>query len=61
MNDARGCWYFNVVAKVAAEQSEGTGSVVIDLGCKETATDSNGEYITARHDSKLEAKLAVTQ
>ncbi len=39
--DARGRWYFNVVVSVEAETSEGTGSIGIDLGCKESATDSN--------------------
>ncbi|MFB2351038.1 hypothetical protein, partial [Priestia megaterium] len=38
--DSRGRWYFNVVVEVPAEQSLGSGSVGIDLGCKDAATCS---------------------
>jgi transposase len=37
-----------VVGEVTAEQGTGKASVGIDLGCKETATDSNGDKIKGR-------------
>ena len=59
--DARGRWYFNVVVSYTPEQSKGTKSVGIDLGCKETATDSNGFKIAGREYRKLEEKLGKAQ
>ncbi|WP_444934980.1 RNA-guided endonuclease InsQ/TnpB family protein [Microbulbifer sp. JTAC008] len=59
--DARGRWYFNVVVAIEVEQSAGKGSVGIDLGCKESATDSNGEGVGGREYRKLEAKLGISQ
>jgi putative transposase len=59
--DARGRWYFNVVVEINVEQGTGTASVGIDLGCKETATDSNGHKIKGREYRNLEAKLAIAQ
>jgi putative transposase len=59
--DARGRWYFNAVVEVEAEQSEGKASVGIDLGCKATATDSNGDGIQGREYRALEQKLAIAQ
>jgi IS605 OrfB family transposase len=59
--DARGRWYFNVVVEVNAAKGKGTSSVGIDLGCKESATDSNGEGVRGREYRKLEQKLAIAQ
>lgn len=59
--DARGRWYFNVVVSIEAEQSTGTQSVGIDLGCKDAATDSNGDGVRGREYRKLEAKLGIAQ
>jgi IS605 OrfB family transposase len=59
--DSRGCWYFNVVVEIEAEQGTGTSSVGIDLGCKETATDSTGHKIKGREYRKLESKLGIAQ
>lgn len=59
--DARGRWYFNVVVEFEAEQSLGKRAVGIDLGCKESATDSNGNGVAGRHYRKLEAKLGLAQ
>jgi IS605 OrfB family transposase len=59
--DARGRWYFNVVVDAELQLSEGTASIGIDLGCKETATDSNGDKIQGREYRKLEADLAIAQ
>jgi IS605 OrfB family transposase len=59
--DARGRWYFNVVVSVEVEQSQGKSSVGIDLGCKESATDSNGDGIKGREYRALESKLGMSQ
>jgi putative transposase len=59
--DARGRWYFNVVVEVECAQSTGTRAVGIDLGCKETATDSNGYKIKGREYRRLESKLGIAQ
>ena len=59
--DSRGRWYFNVAVEVKPEKSLGTGSVGIDLGCKETAKDSNGQGIEGRHYRALEDALGRAQ
>lgn len=59
--DSRGRWYFNVVVEVEAMQGTGKGSVGIDLGCKETATDSNGYKVKGREYRKLEKSLGIAQ
>lgn len=59
--DARGRWYFNVCVEVRQEQSQGKGSVGIDLGCKDAATDSNGEKLEGRNYRALEQKLGIAQ
>jgi putative transposase len=59
--DSRGRWYFNVVVSVEEKSSTGTASVGIDLGCKKSATDSNGTVIKGREYRKLEAKLGIAQ
>jgi transposase len=59
--DARGRWYFNISVEYTPTQSTGTGSVGIDLGCKETAIDSNGQRVASRDFRTLEAKLAIAQ
>ena len=59
--DARGRWYFNVVVDVEPEQSTGTSSVGIDLGCKTSATCSDGGVVDGRWYRELEGKLAIAQ
>jgi len=59
--DSRGRWYFNVVVSYTPEQSVGSKAVGIDLGCKETATDSNGYKLAGREYRKLEEKLGKSQ
>jgi len=59
--DARGRWYFNVVVEIESKPSQGKASVGIDLGCKEAATDSNGDGVLGREYRKLEAKLGIAQ
>lgn len=59
--DARGRWYFNVVVEVETEESQGKQSVAIDLGCKEAATDSNGQGVKGHQYRKLESQLGLAQ
>lgn len=59
--DSRGRWYFNAVVKFEPKQSSGNGEVGIDLGCKSTATDSNGEGVQGREYRHLEQKLGIAQ
>lgn len=59
--DARGRWYFNVVVGVDIQPGGGTGAVGIDLGCKASATDSNGGGVTGWEYRRLEAKLGIAQ
>jgi len=59
--DARGRWYLNIVVEVKEEKSTGKESVGIDLGCKSTATDSNGYVVQGREFRKLEGKLGIAQ
>ena len=59
--DARGRWYFNVVVEVQAEPTKGKGSTGIDLGCKESCTDSNGDGVQGRRYREQEKKLAAAQ
>ncbi len=59
--DARGRWYFNVVVSIKAEPSKGTSLVGIDLGCKDSATASNGEQLTNGEYRKLQQQLGIAQ
>jgi putative transposase len=59
--DSRGRWYFNVVVSSEAEKSAGAQSVGLDLGCKESVTDSNGEGVKGREYRSLEQKLGIAQ
>ncbi|MFT2112756.1 RNA-guided endonuclease InsQ/TnpB family protein, partial [Marinomonas sp. 2405UD68-3] len=59
--DSRGRWYFNVVVETPEKRSEGEGGTGIDLGCKESATDSNGGGVKGREYRALEAKLGLAQ
>jgi IS605 OrfB family transposase len=59
--DSRGRWYFNVVVSFEADKSTGAQSVGLDLGCKESVTDSNGEGIKGREYRALEQKLGIAQ
>ena len=41
-----GCWYASITVQCQPQRQTGTGSVGIDLGCKEAITLSTGEKIT---------------
>ena len=61
--DARGRWYFNVVVSYEPALTQGVedNSVGIDLGCKDTATVSNGDGIKGREYRALESKMGKAQ
>jgi IS605 OrfB family transposase len=59
--DSRGRWYLNIVVQIEAIQGQGEQTVGIDLGCKETATDSAGHKIQGREYRELEEKLGIAQ
>ena len=60
--DARGCWYFNIVVDADVRPSLGQGAVGIDLGLKDVATCSDGEKLeNSRFYRHMEEKLAIAQ
>jgi len=59
--DARGRWYFNVVVAVKGNPNTAKKAVGVDLGCKDSATTSNGEVLHGRWYRELEVKLAIAQ
>lgn len=60
--DSRGHWYINLPVEVEQRQSQGTGSVGIDLGLKDLATLSTGEKIEhPRWYRNMEARIAAAQ
>lgn len=61
VEDSRGRWYFCVAVSVESKQSKGRRSVGIDLGCRTTATTSDGDKLQGRHYRSLEQKLGKAQ
>lgn len=61
VQDARGRWYACVTIKEPAETRCGDRNVGIDLGCKESATTSNGCKLSIKQTHKWAAKLGVAQ
>jgi len=59
--DSRGRWYVNLVVNAEEKISTGKGATGIDLGCKTTATDSNGGSVKGREYRALEKKLGIAQ
>lgn len=59
--DADGRWYLNVVVEVKAEASQGKGSIGVDPGCKDAATDSDGRKIASGWYRKIEPALRIAQ
>jgi len=49
------------VVDITPEASKGKHAVGIDLGCKQSATDSNGDGVKGREYRSLEAKLGLAQ
>jgi IS605 OrfB family transposase len=59
--DTRGRWYFNTTVKIKPGKSEATGSVGIDLGCKDAVTCSDGTKVNGHWYREAEKKIAVAQ
>lgn len=59
--DARGRWYFNVAVEAEVTLCQGSGSIGIDLGCKDAANCSTGEKLQGRWYREGERKLAKAQ
>lgn len=59
--DTRGRWYANIVVSYKPKKSQGTKAIGIDLGCKESAVDSDGNRLVGREYRVLEAKLGIAQ
>lgn len=59
--DSKGCWYLNIIVKCDAKITQNTSAIGIDLGCKESATTSNGDILVGKQYRILEDKLAKTQ
>ena len=59
--DARGRWYFNVTIEHSNESNQAASPIGTALGCKDTATASNGEIVSRREYRKLEQNLGLAQ
>lgn len=59
--DARGRWYLNLTVSFPTKKSVGKKSVGIDFGCKQSATDSNGDGVKGREYRRLEESLGKAQ
>ena len=61
VQDSRGLWYACVTVKEYPNNKCGIGQVGIDLGCKESATSSQGDKLTIKQTQKWSKKLAIAQ
>ena len=61
VQDARGKWYACITVKDFPKSKCGSNSIGIDLGCKESATSSNGAKLTIKQTQKWAKKLAIAQ
>jgi IS605 OrfB family transposase len=61
VQDTRGRWYACITIKEYPSCKCGHGKVGIDLGCKESATTSNGEKLTIKQTYKWANKLSTAQ
>ena len=61
VQDARGRWYACITVKDFPKVKCGSNSVGIDLGCKESATSSQGDKLTIKQTQKWAAKLTIAQ
>lgn len=59
--DARGRWYLNITVKIKSKTESGARVTGIDLGCKTSATASDGSVVDGRRYRALEQKLALAQ
>ncbi len=61
VQDARGFWYACITVKGFPKTKCGHSKVGIDLGCKESATTSQGDKLAIKQTQKWAAKLTVAQ
>ena len=61
VQDSRGRWYACVTVKEFPKRTSGSSKVGIDLGCKESATTSEGQKLTTELTHKYAEKLAIAQ
>ncbi len=61
VQDARGLWYACITVKEFPKTKCGHSKVGIDLGCKDSATASNGDVLATKLTQKYDSKLGVAQ
>ena len=61
VQDSRGLWYACITVKEYPKTACGTGKTGIDLGCKDSATTSNGEVLATKLTHKYAPKLGIAQ
>ena len=61
VQDSRGRWYACVTVKEHPRTACGTAQVGIDLGCKDSATTSNGNKLQTKITHQYAEKLAIAQ
>lgn len=61
VQDSRGFWYACITVKEYPKIECGGGKTGIDLGCKDSATTSNGEVLAPKLTHKYAPKLGIAQ
>ena len=61
VQDSRGLWYACITVKEYPKTACGTGKTGIDLGCKDSATTSNGEVLKTKVTQQYAKKLGIAQ
>ena len=61
VQDNRGHWYVCVTVKEFPKTACGTGQVGIDLGCKDSAVNSDGDKLQTKVTHQYAEKLAIAQ
>ena len=61
VQDHRGNWYVCVTVKEFPKTACGTGQVGIDLGCKDSAVNSDGDKLQTKVTHQYAEKLAIAQ
>ena len=61
VQDSRGLWYACVTVKEHPKIECGASKTGIDLGCKDSATTSNGDKLTVKQTHKYASKLGIAQ
>ncbi|HSP85041.1 MAG TPA: transposase [Psychrobacter sp.] len=61
VQDSRGFWYACITVKEYLKIECGGGKTGIDLGCKDSATTSNGEVLATKLTHKYAPKLGIAQ